>query len=71
MYNALRHWDRNMDRFCDDPDEENGTIHFGRYDGYLYAYAGGDIGRLLGIINDLKTENNQLIEKINILQKST
>jgi len=50
MYEAIRHFDRNMDPTCN-PYEED--VHPGRYDGEIYAYAGGDIKDLIDIIEKL------------------
>ena len=50
MYEAIRHWDRNMDPACNSDDEYE---HPDRYDGEVYAYAGNDIKDLLDIIERL------------------
>jgi hypothetical protein len=50
MYEALRHWDRNMDPACNPQDN---AAHPDRYDGDVYAYAGGDIKELIQIIDML------------------
>ena len=50
MYNAIRHWDRNMDEACHDSDEENERPHPGRWDGDFIAKAPKDIWTLLLII---------------------
>ena len=52
MYNAIRHQDRNCERYCERADDDD--FHFERYDGDMYAYAGGDIGKLLEIIKQLQ-----------------
>lgn len=60
MADAIRHYDRNMDRACDDYDDEdeeennnNDNVHPGRYDGNVIAYAPLDIATLLSIIDKL------------------
>jgi len=53
MYEAIRHWDRNMDHACVTYDENE---HPGRYDGDVYCRAGGDIKALLEIIEQLNNE---------------
>ena len=50
MHDALRHWDRNMDPACNPKDNYE---HPGRYDGDVYAYAGGDIKDLIAMIDEL------------------
>ena len=52
MSNAIRHHGRNYGRYCEREDDDD--YHFERYDGNMYAYAGGDIGKLLEIIERLQ-----------------
>jgi hypothetical protein len=53
MYEAIRHWDRNMDPVCDSYDEED---HPDRYDGDIFAHAGKDIWFLLDLLKKIDPE---------------
>lgn len=55
MYTAIRHMDRNMDPACDDKNYKE-EEHPYRYDGDIYAYAGGDIKDLIDIITKLTSK---------------
>lgn len=50
MYEAIRHWDRNMSPACDELDENE---HPDRHDGEIFAEAPEDIWVLINIINKL------------------
>lgn len=63
MGEAIRHFDRNMEPACisyDEKEDYEETSHPKRYDGELYADAGGDISELLNIIDILKSKIQEL-----------
>ena len=55
MVACIRHFDRNMGPACDESEYKEDE-HPGRYDGDVYAYAGGDIKILIDIIEKLRNE---------------
>jgi len=48
MYEAIRHWDRNMDAACT---EDDAPDHPDRHDGSIFAHAGKDIWKLIMLLH--------------------
>ncbi len=60
MYEAIRHWDRNMDPACYTYDK---SIHPDRYDGEIIAHSANDIWCLIDIIKKITNKKVQTEEE--------